>query len=357
MKSLIKKSATVGILSMTALMVQSAYAQSSVTVYGIVDAGVQFINAQEKGTTTKMTSGNHSGSRLGFKGTEQLSNDLSAIFVIENGFDVSSGNEEQGRLFGRQAYLGLSSKSAGTVTLGRQNTLMMDWISKTQPFGNSDFSAKRLDGGLSERADDLIKYTNKFAGVSVGAEYSRNYNASASDRADLYSLGLRYNQDNIDASLIYYVKKAGTTGATAGNKETRVAAGLAYGLGDATLFGGYRTLKQNLANASHKNEMYWAGASYKVSPTTKLMGAYHVLDGMACSSFTVAQCATAPAKDVQVSMLIAGLEKDLSKRTKFYTNVAYVTNKKETNYGVLGAGKATQGENQFGLNIGLRHAF
>ena len=99
--------------------------QSNVTVYGIVDAGVQYKNdGNPAGKTLSLESGQQNGSRLGFKGTEDLGGGLSAIFTLENGFNVDTGTLGQStpttqRLFGRQAWVGLSSNSFGSVKLGR----------------------------------------------------------------------------------------------------------------------------------------------------------------------------------------------------------------------------------------------
>ena len=112
-----------------------AAAQSNVTVYGIFDMAL----VRESGGTassTKMTSGVESGSRIGFKGTEDLGGGMSAIFLVENGFQGDTGAMGQGGLlFGRQAYVGLQG-SAGTVTLGRQYTPQYLAVAAVDPFGS-----------------------------------------------------------------------------------------------------------------------------------------------------------------------------------------------------------------------------
>src|ERR1700739_2517468 len=105
-----------------------AHAQSSVTLYGIVDEGFN-INTNAGGKHLyNLSSGVLQGSRWGLRGTEDLGGGLSAIFVLENGFDVNTGKLGQGGLmFGRQAYVGLSSRY-GTVTLGRQYDSVVDYL-------------------------------------------------------------------------------------------------------------------------------------------------------------------------------------------------------------------------------------
>src|ERR1700730_16325238 len=112
----------------------AASAQTNVTVYGIVDAGVQYKNdGNPAGKTLSLQSGIQNGSRLGFKGTEDLGGGLSAIFTFENGFNVDDGTLGQGnRLFGRQAWVGLNG-GFGTVKLGRQQTALYYALTEIDP--------------------------------------------------------------------------------------------------------------------------------------------------------------------------------------------------------------------------------
>ena len=106
----------------------AAHAQSSVTLYGIIDEGLLFNNNAGGKHLYSMASGVMQGSRFGLRGTEDLGGGLKAIFTLENGFDVNSGKLGQGGLmFGRQAYVGLSSQY-GTVTLGRQYDSVVDFV-------------------------------------------------------------------------------------------------------------------------------------------------------------------------------------------------------------------------------------
>ena len=125
--------------SLLALAVLGAFtgiasAQTSVTIYGVVDAG---ITREDNGVTTtnRLDSGNQSGSRLGFKGNEDLGGGLSAQFLLEQGFNVDTGTLGQGgRMFGRQAYIGLTG-NFGQLRLGRQKTVMYDALLAIDPFG------------------------------------------------------------------------------------------------------------------------------------------------------------------------------------------------------------------------------
>src|SRR5476649_216248 len=110
-------------------MSSAALAQSNVTIYGLLDAAVVSERGGATGSVTKLTGGVASASRLGFKGTEDLGGGLSALFVLEEGVLIDTGAQDStGQAFNRQSYVGLSSKTAGTITLGRQYTMLYNAI-------------------------------------------------------------------------------------------------------------------------------------------------------------------------------------------------------------------------------------
>ena len=116
----------------------AAQAQSSVTLYGALDNAVAWFGnvkgTNGSGNTFRMQAGNLSPNLWGLKGNEDLGNGLHAIFQIESGYDLNTGTQGQGgRIFGRQAYVGLQSSNMGTVTLGRQYDPLIDLI---QPLTN-----------------------------------------------------------------------------------------------------------------------------------------------------------------------------------------------------------------------------
>jgi predicted porin len=129
----------------------SAYAQNSVTLYGVLDSGIGFVhNSGGKSTQVEEITG-MSGPRWGLLGSEDLGGGLSAIFNLENGFSVSNGrfglaNTE----FNRSAYVGLSSDRYGKVTLGRQYDPLTDQV---QPL-----TADWVWGGLAATPGDVDNY-------------------------------------------------------------------------------------------------------------------------------------------------------------------------------------------------------
>src|SRR6266404_6238224 len=114
------------VITATALACQTAFAQSSVTLYGLISSGIVYANNQKGAdkqghSTWQFASGPMQTPRWGVKGAEDLGGGVKAIFTLENGYNLGTGALSQGgREFGRQAFVGLSSNTLGTVSLGRQ---------------------------------------------------------------------------------------------------------------------------------------------------------------------------------------------------------------------------------------------
>lgn len=111
-------------LSVLGVFTGATHAQSSVTLFGLIDEGLNYTNNAGGHSLHAMWSGDAQGPRWGLKGTEDLGDGLSTVFQLENGFSVNNG--KPGQEFGRQAFVGLSSATLGTLTLGRQNDSVVD---------------------------------------------------------------------------------------------------------------------------------------------------------------------------------------------------------------------------------------
>jgi len=147
-----------------------AHAQSSVTLYGLIDESIQFAHNTVDATGANknqvgLVAGNLQGSRWGLKGTEDLGGGLKAIFQLENGFDPNNGRLGQGsRMFGRQAYVGLTGDQWGTVTLGRQYDPLVDLVQPLTAdnyFGSTFTTPGDVDNNdNSSRTNNAVKYTS-----------------------------------------------------------------------------------------------------------------------------------------------------------------------------------------------------
>ncbi|MGO1767366.1 porin [Advenella sp. S44] len=163
----------------------AAQAATSVTLYGLVDGGIAYTQTKisndkgwEKNRNVGFVNGVKNGNRWGLKGTEDLGNGTSAIFQIESGFDLGTGEARQGgKLFGRKAIIGLTGDSWGTLTLGRQYNVADDVVSGIDPFGTGVLQAGIADGAFgdapSARMDNSFKYMSPdFAGFKFGIAYA-----------------------------------------------------------------------------------------------------------------------------------------------------------------------------------------
>ena len=152
----------------------AAHAQSSVTLYGIVDAGLAYANNVGGHHLYETSAGNLQGDRWGLRGTEDLGGGLKALFVLENGFNAFSGKLGQGGdEFGRQAYVGVSSQF-GTVTLGRQYDSVVDYTGALEVGSQWASFYGAHPGDLdnmnnSNRVNNSIKYTSaNYSGITFG---------------------------------------------------------------------------------------------------------------------------------------------------------------------------------------------
>ncbi len=207
-----------------------AQAETSVTLYGIVDGGIgyqQFKGNDIKATRTGTLSGGQSSSRWGLKGTEDLGEGLKAVFVLENGFDLGTGvTSQDGKLFGRQSTVGLLSDAWGQLDFGRQTNIATKYFAGVaSPFG-TDWSQAQIGTAFSaagsQRYDNMVMYqTPNFAGFQFGLGYSFNANGSQafktsnSDEPNVraWTTGLRYGNGPLAAALTYDQFKSAETGA------------------------------------------------------------------------------------------------------------------------------------------------
>lgn len=344
---------------------------TTVTLYGLVDSGLQYVNhgPDGGGTSLDVASGNLTGSRWGMSGREDLGGGTSTVFALESGVDVSNGQLLQGsRLFGRQSYVGLADKTWGTLTLGRHNSLVIDWTNKYNPFDNSNFGGKIIDPAFSDRMDHSGKYTKSFGDLTVGGAYSTGWNNDEklgdANLGKMIEAGFVYTGGPFSASVLYHGKNADApkAGADSSNREDRVFGGVSYDLDVVKLYGGYRWLQQQLATQSYVSNLYWAGVQYRPQPVTRLSAAFYYMNGTTCDNMNVATCPAAEGvgKSQKPMLAVLGAEYDLSKRTTLYALASYVFNNHGSSYGILGnkyGEEVTPGDNQMGVTIGMRQRF
>ena len=185
------------------------FAQSSVTLYGLLDEGINYVNnvqtakagapnGRTGGSQFAMTSGVMQASRWGLRGTEDLGAGYKAIFVIENGFDVGTGRFQQGgTFFGRQSYVGVTSPW-GSVTAGRQYDSIVDSIGAMQAGSFAGGAFADHPGDIdnvadTQRINNSVKYTSPtYGGLTLTGLYGFGGVAGSFGKNSIWSVGARY---------------------------------------------------------------------------------------------------------------------------------------------------------------------
>ncbi|RJF97432.1 porin [Noviherbaspirillum saxi] len=332
----------------------AVFAQTNVAIYGLVDAGIEYLDEVPKaaggsGSLVRLASGNLSGSRWGLRGSEDLGNGLKAVMQLEGGFETDTGMLGQsGRLFGRHAYVGLQG-AWGTVSLGHQQNSLYDLIIRYDPMSfASRYSALTHDSTLTGRPDNTIKYTGKFSNLTATAFYSfgRNNDGEVPGESKVsrnIGGGVSYSAGAADFG-IAYDQFQGNTVATKDQSARRLAAGANYTFGPVKAFAGYRSLKDTVAAAPVRSNLYWAGLKYKLTPALDLTGAGYYTDRKNSGA--------------DPWSFVLSADYSLSKRTDAYTTLGYAGNKNGSNLGLNGFGSnIVAGEDQLGLVVGIRHRF
>ncbi|CAE6755855.1 porin [Paraburkholderia domus] len=277
---------TILCIAITSAFSTSVFAQNSVTLYGVIDEGLDFTNNVGGSHVYEMASGYAQGSRWGLKGAEDLGGGLKTIFQIESGFNVNTGKLAQGGLgFGRQAYVGLESEQYGTVMFGRQYDSVVDYLAQTTANGNwggyllsHPFDNDNTDNTF--RVNNTVKYASpEIAGFQFGGTYSFSNSTGFANNRQL-SVGAQYTNGGLLIAASYLnADNPGATsgGAIAGSSSTVAAdanfqserlrifgAGVNYTMGPATL--GFVYTNTNISNPT-ANVGYLSGQE-SIEPTS-----------------------------------------------------------------------------------------
>jgi predicted porin len=324
-----------------------AQAQSGVTTYGLLETGLRYSTHQNGAGDDQwqMGDGVLNPSRIGFSGSEDLGGGMKASFTLEAGLQVKNGSSvnaafgtlnnddaSKSRLFGRLAYVGLSG-DFGSVNLGRQYTTAFLSACNADPIcggGMVVWSPYLLYTSL--RQDNLVTYQKGMGPVTFNAHYTVGEQAGDAKANAGFGVGVDYVRDGLTLSAAYQENELPTR-VTA----KLVTANAAYTIGAAKLMLGYVGNKLS-EGATQKNDVFYGGVSYNVSPGWTLIGsAYHDKQTNA---------------DGKHLMLVAVADYALSKRTSTYLEVDY--NKYRDAMLPFGAGGP---DDQVGMTLGLRHKF
>ncbi|SAL05597.1 porin protein [Caballeronia calidae] len=347
------KLSAIGAASALAFCATPTFAQSSVTLYGIVTTGVGWQNSQTTvGSTsggrsaTKMISGIWAGSRFGLKGAEDLGGGTKALFVLEEGFSSVNGNMSYSNLmFGRQAWVGVTNSTYGTVSAGRQYT---SYYSLLGPYGPTTWLTGYygahpgdIDGlDTSFRTNNMLVYTSpSFNGLTVSGSYALGGVPGSINRGSTISAAIQYLQGPIALAAGYQRTNNSTVGGgDYGAESTANSAGQpavsaltnGYRLAQAqqriAVVGDYKFNEAWEVSASYSNVQYVPGVNSKFSDEAifNTVGAVlHFKPGPAWDlaggySYTRATQANGITNSAQYHQVTLSQYYSLSKRTGLY---------------------------------------
>lgn len=346
------------ILSLGGGMVHAAdAANSSVTIYGLIDAGLtRYSDAVAPGgatALTKMDTGVANANRIGFKGQEDLGSGVHAFFTLETGYGLDDGTLGQGGLiFGRQAFVGLGSRTLGSVSVGRQYDFM---ISENQYSTGAATVAGLLAFGLhasgrtggvlndriyaGDRINNSIKYMSPtINGWSVGAMAGLGEVAGNTTAGRSYSARVGYDAGPLSAGFaVTDLRDA------AGVYSTRI-----YGLGASVQWGSVRpfalfTQVENNAGSRPKARNYEIGATWGASSLVDL------------SAGVQRQTRNNGIGSASQLTLVANYK--LSKRTNVYAVGAFLNDSGYPAQTTAALGAVASDGSQNALRLGIRHLF
>lgn len=349
-------------LALLAAFVSTASAQSSVTVYGIVDVALVRESGAAAGSSNKVTSGVGTGSRLGFKGSEDLGGGLSAIFLLENGFQADTGALGQGGLlFGRQIFVGLQG-GFGTVTLGRQYTSQYLTVAMADPFGSGYAGdTKNLmpaTGNGVSRMDNTLKYVSPaWSGVTGELVYAPGEVSGNDSAGRQFGGALGYAAGPLKVRLAYHNRNNETALLTNLSSARNTVLGATYDFGVAKAHFAYGVNKglNSSPLRNNSNPFGYTQAPVASVDSADLMLGVTVPMGQHTVMASYIRKDDKSAFDQSATQTAIGYRYALSKRTDLYTAYARIDNKNGAGYTVGSSIEGGTGDAAF--NLGIRHAF
>ena len=342
------------LIAAAAMLPLAALAQSSVTVYGMLDTSVTHyrFNATPTRSSSHLNTVANDASRLGFRGSEDLGGGLRAYFKLEHGVQVDTGTQTDAAAFwSREAYVGLGSKLVGSVQLGSQYTPNL-WMSvRTDPFtrfgvGGQPTLAQGVRG-YPLLFNNAVQYVSPtLAGTTArlmfaageGAATGKSGSASIDHAAGPLYLGLVVDQVKATATSV------GLTGAPVDSRT--IAVGAAYDFGVLKL---QTHLQTNRTERLDDVRVYLAGLTVPVGSGHEARASYTRRTG---------------SGDTGASLVAMGYMHALSKRTSLLANVARLSNERNSSVR-MGPARGEQaalglpgaGQDVTGVQVGLRHWF
>jgi len=349
-------------------------AQTNVSIYGIADAALRYTN--NMGGNSKYEETSATPGRIGFRGVEDLGGGMASVFQLENGFNIDTGSLGQnGRLFGRQAYVGIRGANLGTILMGRQYDSAVDYLQPVSAGGQT------WAGGIgahfgdvdnvnnSFRVNNAVKYTSPTKNsVTFGGLYGFGETAGNAAKNRVYSLGARYVEGpwylataymniNSPVTAVYDGNANGAfaggspyTGLQQADKQEVFGVGGAYQVGAAKvglLYTNTKYVNSVLAKGDAKYQNFEVNCQYNLTPALLLGGGYNYTHGRW----------TAGNAEPNYNQFNAGVVYSLSKSVALYLRSAYQRASGDARFAAISFLTSSSTNSQVTTEAALRYLF
>jgi predicted porin len=326
-----------------------------VTLYGVMDAFVEFGKANQ--SQTRLESGGANGSRFGLRGTEDLGNGLKVLFTMESGLFADTGNQASAStMWNRQAFVGLRGPF-GTVTMGRQYSPLLSAQDRNDSALSTTGYGSPYNSGVMRtisRVNNSILYESpKWGDVSMSAMLGLGENTLGNKYGAIFSMAGRYNAGPVNVDLSYGRINATTTAATGSEAKSIVNLAGTYTFGSAQLMAAVQSTQNDSQQAATLDDR----TEFLVGGTLRLgSGQIRAVYGQG----KVNDVSQTTARHYSL-----GYVHDLSKRTAIYTVAQVIDNPTNLAYrtsgftfdAVAGGLPAGAGVNARAVAVGVRHRF
>lgn len=286
-------------LAVAGAVAAPVYAQSNIQLYGVVDANYQYGDIMGNDYSAINSTSGTGGSRIGFRGEEDLGSGLKAVFLLEQGFDISTGQSAEilpadsaasgEDVFTRQAYMGLKG-GFGQLTLGRHEAPGY-YIYEFDGIGGSGSSALvqvsnflglTIQSSARARWSNSALYTGSYQAVSWSAIYSAGNNETDSagpngvdnNDDDRFGLSLKYASGPLSATAIYHNVKYNKLNALGDETQKEWALGAAYDFGMVKLVGSYQQGRDVMGQKDRDIDVWQVGAIIPVFGANRVRLSY-----------------------------------------------------------------------------------
>ncbi|HTR10204.1 MAG TPA: porin [Paraburkholderia sp.] len=378
-----------GSLAALALFASAAHAQSSVTLYGVLDSGLLYQstnaasfapNAKNLGHAWQLKDGGIYSSIWGLKGTEDIGGGYHINFKLQGSFTSNNGkpglSDTPGAtaLFNQFATVGASGPF-GTIDAGRQivpmiyamadtdvrnaqyfGSILTAWLGLNQAAGWPGTSTNAPIGALYD-SNAIVYNSPKFYGASLALEYAPGGVAGQFQGGTRESAVLKYSNYGLNVAAVYYsghdtnpfpatYPTTPAVPATGLNNNNLYYIGALYTISGFSVSGSFSSANSynSSSHTSYNFEMASGGLGYQFNPSFKITSGYYYLKDRNHSQNHSSEFAV-------------GAEYNLSKATKAYAQVGYVSNKGTMNQTIIYGAPVAPGVSTTAAMIGIRHTF